>query len=121
MRTYKVVLLLLLFGCMATLATAQSISGEIFNKNTLEPVIGASIVAGKSEQGVVSDVSGKFTIDVQGAKTITVSSIGFATQTISLSSLTAYRIELEPSNSSLEQVVVVGYGSQKKANLTGAV
>ncbi len=121
MRTYKVFVLLLLFGCMATLASAQTISGEIYNKNTLEPVVGASILAGKSQQGATSDASGKFTIDVQGAKTITVSSIGYASQTITLSSLTTYRIELESSNSSLEQVVVVGYGSQKKANLTGAV
>ena len=121
MRTYKPFTMLVLFGCLATLALGQQISGEIFSKSTQQPIPGASIVAGTAKQGTTSDGSGKFSLDLKGAKSITVTSVGYSIQTVNITAELTYRIELETSDASLEQVVVVGYGTQKKANLTGAV
>jgi TonB-linked SusC/RagA family outer membrane protein len=121
MRAYKAFTFLVLSGCMVTLTFGQQISGEIYNKATQQPVAGASILTGKDQRGTTSDVTGKFSLDLQGAKTILVTSVGYTSLTVNITQATTYRIELEPSEASLEQVVVVGYGTQKKANLTGAV
>ena len=121
MRTYKALTMLGLFGCIVTLAFGQKISGEIRSKSTQQPIAGATILAARNQQGTSSDVNGKFSIDLQGAKTIQVSSVGYSSQTVNITEALDYTVELEPSDASLEQVVVVGYGTQKKANLTGAV
>lgn len=121
MKTYKSLTMLILFGCMMTIAFGQQITGEIFNKTTQQPVQGASVIVAGKDQGTTSDVNGKFSLDLQGAKSFRVTSVGFAALVVNTTDATSYRLELEPSETSLEQVVVVGYGTQKKANLTGAV
>lgn len=107
--------------CLTGFAYGQTITGEIIDKSTRSPIPSATITAGKSKRSAVSDANGKFTLELSGDKSIEVSYIGYTTQTIGITSAINYIIELEASNSSLDQVVVVAYGSQKKANLTGAV
>ncbi len=85
------------------------------------PVIGASVSIKGSTNGMMTDIDGKFSLDVPAGSTLTVSGIGFKPQTVKITQAATINIVLENDNVSLEQVVVVGYGSQKKANLTGAV
>lgn len=120
MRTTKPFLLLLML-CLTGFAYGQTITGEIIDKSSRSPVAAATIVASKTKKSVVSDADGKFKIELNGDKSIEVSYVGYTTQTVGITNALNYNIELEPSNSSLDQVVVVAYGSQKKANLTGAV
>ncbi|WP_143305715.1 SusC/RagA family TonB-linked outer membrane protein [Chitinophaga vietnamensis] len=95
------------------------ISGTVKDKNTQEPVIGATIIVGK--HGTVTDGSGKFALQLPpGAASFQVTFIGYKTETVPVNG-TSYSILLSPDEHSLEQLVVVGYGTQKKANLTGAV
>jgi TonB-dependent SusC/RagA subfamily outer membrane receptor len=100
---------------------AQSaISGTVVDKNSREPIIGATILAGKT--GTVTNTTGKFTLQVPaGITTLHVTFVGYKTQTIPLGSNKEFQVTLETDERSLEQLVVVGYGTQRKANLTGAV
>ncbi|WP_276485475.1 SusC/RagA family TonB-linked outer membrane protein [Paraflavitalea pollutisoli] len=119
MRTKPLFLLILL--CLTGFAYGQTITGGVVDKATREPIASATVTAGKGPQSVQTNAQGKFTIDVKGAKTITVTVVGYAPSTSNVTAATEYSIELEPTNQAMQQVVVVGYGTQKKANLTGAV
>lgn len=120
MRTHRFLAVLLLVCCIGS-AHAQQITGKVVDKSNQQPIAGATVIAGNTNQGVSTDAQGEFAIESGGAKTLKVSSVGFTSQTVAVTSANYYRVELSGSNSSLEQVVVVGYGTQKKANLTGAV
>ena len=86
-----------------------------------EPIIGASVVVKGTTNGVVTDLDGKFQIpNVKKGSTITISYIGYATQNIVWNG-SPIKVTLKEDNALLEEVVVVGYGTQKKVNLTGSV
>ena len=85
------------------------------------PVIGASVVEkGKSGNGVITDFDGNFSLKVSPGATIVVSYIGYVTQEIAVGNQSTFNITLKEDNTSLEEVVVVGYGVQKKKLVTGA-
>ncbi|HBG41615.1 MAG TPA: hypothetical protein DDW85_09405, partial [Porphyromonadaceae bacterium] len=86
-----------------------------------DPIIGASVqVKGSTGQGTITDVDGNFGFTAPaGATTLVVSYVGMITQEVPVSA--NVRVVLVADNEQLEEVVVVGYGTQKKANLTGAV
>lgn len=109
-----------LFCWLSGQAFGQLIKGEVIDKATRNPIVGASILL-KGTQGVTSDESGKFSFRSNGAKSFTVSFVGYISRTVPLTNETSYTVVLESSNQALDQVVVVGYGTQKKADLTGAV
>ncbi|WP_315815474.1 carboxypeptidase-like regulatory domain-containing protein [Paraflavitalea speifideaquila] len=112
MRTTKPLFLLVLL-CLTGFAYGQTITGEIIDKSSRTPVAAATIIGSKSKKTAVSDANGKFTITLDGDKTIEISYVGYTTQFVPVTPATNYSIELEPSNTSLDQVVVVAYGSQK--------
>ncbi|MGN7819259.1 SusC/RagA family TonB-linked outer membrane protein [Chitinophaga sp. 22536] len=114
----------LLFTFIFLLVYASSwaqniITGTVLDKSSQQPIIGATITAGK--KGTVTDPDGKFRLDAPaGTVVVHVTFIGYQPQDVPVGK-NALRILLSPDERSLEQVVVVGYGTQKKANLTGAV
>ncbi|KIC94876.1 SusC/RagA family TonB-linked outer membrane protein [Flavihumibacter solisilvae] len=119
MGNLKSLLVVLLLTCISGLAVGQTISGEVVDKASQQPISGATVRAG--DAGTSTDDSGKFSFTApDGTKSITISSVGYGTITVKVGSGNI-RIQLEHDDKSLEQVVVVGYGTQKKANLTGAV
>jgi TonB-linked SusC/RagA family outer membrane protein len=120
MRNLKALSLLGLLCWFSSHAFGQQIKGEVIDKNTHAPVPGASIVTAGTK-GVTTNASGQFSFDAKGARSFTVSSVGYLPKNVSITDAASYSIELEPSDKSLDQVVVVGYGTQKKADLTGAV
>ncbi|HEY4209776.1 MAG TPA: SusC/RagA family TonB-linked outer membrane protein, partial [Puia sp.] len=120
MRNYKALSLVGLLCWFSSHAFGQQISGEVLDKISHAPIAGASIVL-SGTKGVTTDASGKFSIEASGAKSFAVSSIGYNPATVTITSATYYEVSLEASDKSLDQVVVVGYGTQKKADLTGAV
>lgn len=85
------------------------------------PVIGANIVEAGTTNGTVTDVDGKFSLQVENNATIRVSYIGYLEQDISTVGRTNFNITLAEDTKALEEVVVVGYGTMRKANLTGSV
>lgn len=86
-----------------------------------EPLIGVSVVANGSKNGVTTDIDGKYTITLPKASTLTFSYVGFEPKSIKVAGTQTLDVVMKPSAQSLNDVVVVGYGTQRKANLTGAV
>lgn len=107
--------------CWAT-AMAQSITvrGKVSDQETKEAVIGASISVKGSTKGTVTDVSGNFSLNVTKGATLVISSIGYDNTEVTADA-DKLEVLLKANNKTLSEVVVVGYGIQKKANLTGAV
>jgi TonB-linked SusC/RagA family outer membrane protein len=86
-----------------------------------EPVIGASIAVKGTGVGTVSDINGKFSIQAGPSATLVVSFVGYKTQEIAVKNQTNISIILAINENLLEETVVIGYGVQKKASLTGSV
>ncbi|MDR1407139.1 MAG: TonB-dependent receptor [Tannerella sp.] len=86
-----------------------------------EAIIGANIIERGSTNGAVTDVDGRFALTVGSNAILQVSFIGYVSREIIVGNQTDIGITLQEDNQALEEVVVVGYGTQKKANLTGAV
>ncbi|HEY9258794.1 TonB-dependent receptor, partial [Chitinophaga sp.] len=98
-----------------------TITGKIID-DTGTPIPGASIVIKGTQKGIVSSADGTFQLkDVPENAVLVISSVGYVTQEIPIAGKRQFNISLLPDVSALKQFVVVGYGVQKKANLTGAV
>lgn len=118
-----VALLLLVAGSLRLAAqTERTITGTVFDEKN-ETLIGATIKSASGGGAVVTDLDGNFNIAVPAdVKAITVSYIGYKSKTVKLTDdKNKYRIQLEADNSTLDEVVVIGYGTAKKGNVTGAV
>lgn len=97
---------------------AQAISGIVTDANG-EPVIGASIIEKGTTNGTVTDVNGRFNLNVKPGATLKISFVGYQAQEARAAK--DMKVTLKEDSELLSEVVVVGYGVQKKANLTGAV
>lgn len=102
-------------------ANKKNISGRVVDEKG-EPIIGASVMVQGSSLGTITNVDGRYTLaNVPESSTITVSYIGYITVNYAATSRNLSQVVLREDSKTLEEVVVVGYGTQKKVNLTGAV
>lgn len=98
----------------------SKITGTVLDRSTNEPIIGANVVVkGNSSIGTVTDIDGRFELDVPKNATLVISFIGY--KNIEVKAVNNQTILLSEDTETLDEVVVVGYGVQKKANLSGAV
>ena len=114
--------MLLLLLCVSVVSYAQlfQVKGTVVSKTDNEPVIGATVMEKGTNNGVITDLNGRFTLNVRNAKAqILVSYIGFTTQTLNAAS--NLNVLMEEDTQNIEEVVVVGYQTQRKIDLTGAV
>jgi len=114
---------LILFGFAISLTYAQerTVTGTVSSAEE-GPIPGVNIVIQGTTQGAVTDVDGNYSITVPGPDAILVfSSIGYATQSITVGSQTTINVTLAEELTSLEEIVVIGYGTQKKKELTSAI
>lgn len=101
-------------------AQSRTITGQVTG-NDGTPVQGASVVAKPGNSGATTDNSGRFSFTVTSAvRTIEVSAVGFATQTLNAQSTSNFNITLQSSKGELGEVVVVGYGTQQRRSFTGS-
>lgn len=98
----------------------RQISGTVTDELG-EPVIGANVVEKGTTNGTVTDTDGRFTLSTDPNALLVISYIGYVAQEIEVGNQNTIRISLSEDTQSLEEVVVVGYGVQKKVNLTGSV
>lgn len=114
--------LTLLMLCGAFTAYAETVSGTVVD-DTGEPLIGVSVALKGSKTGVTTDIDGNFAIQVPDVKTatLTFSYVGMETQTINVGGRKRLDVTLKPNSNALEEVVVVGYGQQKKASVVGSI
>jgi len=117
LRKISLTLVMSLFAVMAF--SQKTITGTVVD-TTGEPVIGASVVAEKGV-GAVTDYEGKFSLKVDEKAILKVSYIGYETQNVPVAGKTELTITLKEDATTLDDVVVIGYGSVKKRNLTSAV
>lgn len=123
LKRLTVVLCLLLFAASLATSQAQSVrvTGSVTNENG-EPLSSASISVVGTSAGTTATSDGTFSISVPLNSTISVSAIGYAAQTFRVTqNATAFNVKLVANNSQLEQVVVVGYGTQRREAITGSV
>ncbi|HWS00314.1 MAG TPA: TonB-dependent receptor [Prolixibacteraceae bacterium] len=104
-----------------TYAQKRTVSGTVRDKATGELMIGVTIVEKGTTNGTLTDNNGNFQISIQPESTLVISFIGMLTREIKPGKASNLSIDLESDTKQVEEVVVVGYGTQKKANLTGAV
>lgn len=115
-------MLSVMFGVFAVVASAQNkVTGTVVDA-TGEPVIGASVIVKGTSNGTVTDFEGNFTIaNVAKDASLVVSYIGYRTQTLALGGKSTVSVTLEEDKQLLDEVVVVGYGVQRKSDVTGAL
>jgi hypothetical protein len=104
----------------ATQQQKTSVSGVI-KDSTGEPVIGASVVEKGTTNGTITDLDGKYTLRVAPGATLVVSYIGYKAQEIKVAQRKQIDVTLAEDTEVLEEVVVVGYGTMRKKDLTGSV
>ena len=117
--------LFLLLGALLTcsqFAMAQqiSVSGTVTDL-TGEPIIGATVMAQGTANGTVTDYEGNYTIKADALGTLRFSYVGYETQTIAIEQRTVINVTMQENTSLLDELVVIGYGTLKKSDLTGAV
>lgn len=132
----KVLLLLfMIFACIlssniiaqsADSNTKSSIKGRVTNRDTNEPIIGASVMIKGTATGTITNINGNFTLPVPAnllnkELVLQFSYIGYSSQDVKVSNTNNLNIELVESVSKLDEVVVVGYGTTKRSDLTGSV
>ncbi len=102
-------------------AQNKTVQGTIISATDKEPVIGVSVVETGTTNGTITDIDGKYSLQVGSNATITISYIGFKTQNISVNNRSTIDVVLEENALLLNEVVAVGYRTERKADLTGAV
>lgn len=106
---------------MSGYAQGKTVTGKIID-STGEPVIGASVLVKGTTNGVISDIDGNFSIQgVANDATLQISFVGYKSQEISVAGKTRIDVTLSEDTEMLDEVVVVGYGVQKKTDVTGAL
>lgn len=123
MRKLTVLFIMLLLGIHMMYAQQSSIKGTVTDKRLNEPIIGASVLVDGTTNGTITDMDGNFSLkNVSKGNVLVVSYIGYQSQRITFDgNQTNLKIVLTEDTQTLDEVVVVGFGTQKKVNLTGSV
>lgn len=119
--TKRILLFVATILCQLSVSAQSKVGGTVKDQSG-EPVIGASVLVKGSSMGTVTDIDGNFTLDnIKGNATLVVSYIGFSSQEIAVNNRTKINVTLTEENNQLNEIVVVGYGTMKKSDLTGSV
>lgn len=119
---YKPLGLLLLFCLIPLWSIAQNIMVKgVVKDNFGESVIGVNVTEKGTTNGTITDLDGNFSLTVQKNATLVISYIGYITQEIAVKGNTQFNIVLKEDSKSLEEVVVIGYGTARKSDVTGSI
>lgn len=119
-RTFTQSLFFVLFLLSSTLAFAQNRVTGVVTDKTGEPLIGVNVLEKGTTNGTVTDIDGKFTVDMPQGKTLVFSFIGFVTQEIKVTS-NVVNVVLNEDTKTLDEVVVIGYGSMTRKDVTSSI
>ncbi len=112
---------LLFWGMSTAMAQNGTVRGTIVDASDGSPLPGATVLVKGTSNGTVTDMNGKFSIQVQGNATLVFSYVGYETQEVSVKPNSTVNIKLKPSAANLNELVVIGYGAVKKKDATGSV
>ncbi|WP_320053506.1 TonB-dependent receptor [uncultured Acetobacteroides sp.] len=113
--------LLLLFGVLQVSAQVKNIKGLVVSAKDKSPVIGASVIVKGTTKGAISDVTGTFTIKAEAKDVLSISAVGFKKQEVKVGNNTTLNVTLEEDTKLIDELVVVGYGTVKKQDLTTSI
>lgn len=100
----------------------RKVTGKVLDVQTGEPLVGANVWVKESNTGTITDINGEFSLNISSDdRNVNVSYLGYERKDIVINDQSTYNVFLSQSSSFLEEVIVVGYGSQTKSTLTGAV
>lgn len=113
--------LLMSMFCLVTFAQSHQITGTVLDSKG-EPIIGANILVVGTTNGVITDIDGNFKLqDVSSDAKIRVSFIGYVTQIITAGDRESIKVTLKEDSKTLDEIVVIGYGTMKKSDVTGSI
>jgi len=121
MKYFMLTLLVSLVFCANIQAQNITIQGTITSEEDNTPIPGASVIVKGTSNGAVSDFDGNYTISAKTGDVLVFSYIGMNTKSVTVAENTTINVALEESLEELDEVVVVGYGTVKKKELTGAL
>jgi len=98
-----------------------TVKGIVTSSDDGEPLLGATVAISGTDQGTFTDREGRFSIEVESDATLAISYIGFKTQLVPVDGRTSIEVKMVPEDEEIDEVVIIGYGSQKKSHLTGAI
>jgi len=112
---------LFLIGATMVFAQGKSIKGVVLDQNS-EPIIGANVLVEGTTNGAITDLDGNFSlVNVASNSKLKVSYIGYITQVVPVAGNSTFKIQLKEDAKALDEIVVVGYGVQKKSDVTGSL
>ena len=122
MSTFRrIMLALMLVMALPFYGIAQNVISGTVTDEQGDPLIGVSVLVKETKAGVSTDIDGKYSVRTAKGQTVVFSYIGMVTQEIKVGASRTIDVVMEPTAESLDEVVVVGYGKQKKSTITGAV
>ena len=110
--------LAMLFMSFSLMAQTKAVSGTVVDE--VGPVVGASVIEKGTTNGITTDLDGKYSLNVREGATLVFTSIGYKTVEVVVGSQNVYNITLQEDRELLDEVVVIGYGTMKKSDLSGA-
>ena len=119
-KVWQLIFLLALSIPMSGFAQAIQVKGTVLDASGMT-VIGASVLEKGTTNGVITDMDGNFELSVSPKGTLVISYVGFQTQEIAVNNQRNFKITLKEDTEVLDEVVVVGYGTMKKSDMTGAI
>ena len=120
-RIYKyIVVAVLLFACQLGYAQMKSVKGTVLDEAN-QPLPGTSVIVEGTHRGVITDEKGSYEIAASADEVLEFDFMGYTVQKIKVGTQTVINVTLQPSTEMMEELVVVGYGVQKKVNITGSV
>jgi TonB-linked SusC/RagA family outer membrane protein len=122
MKKIKCFLMLVLFAGSAVMAQKKTITGKVINKSGNDPLLGVNVLAENQKGGTATKADGTYSITVdKNASILIFSYVGYTAQSVVIGDRTVIDVVLVPTAATSEEVVVVGYGTQKRSSVTGAV
>ena len=118
---WKLILLLFLVAPLSLSAQTQVITGTVTEAATGESLPGVTVISKGTTLGAVTDFDGSYSIEIVPGATLVFSFVGFSPQEVRVKDQTLINVQLGESSTELDEVIVVGYGTQRKRNLTGSI
>lgn len=120
MKTKLSFLLVLMLLVQVSWAQAQNVKGKVVDGNN-EPIVGATVVVKGTTNGTATDIDGNFTVNAASDATLVVSFIGYLSEEVAVNGRASINVTLNEDLKQLGEVVVIGYGAQRKEAVTGSV
>ncbi|MBK5209289.1 MAG: carboxypeptidase-like regulatory domain-containing protein, partial [Flavobacteriaceae bacterium] len=115
------IIVILLFNISLFAQNSFLLKGNVVAQNDNSPIPGVSIIIKDTSKGTSTDFDGNFQLEVKTGDILQISFIGYMIQTITIKGQTVLKVVLTEDTQSLDEVVVIGYGTQKKSHLTGSI